>query len=404
MKKVKGKEISILLMFQCCFFLITCLFLYIYNQISYKEFTREVNKWTSSVIAQIEEKYPDIGEEELIQLLNSKEGESELLKKLGINDDNIAILSLEKRKNRTFLVGFCSISLLEIMVILFLVIDHNRKNKAINKMVNHVKELNKKNYILEIAENEESELSILQNELYKITVMLKEESEQSKLEKESLRKSVEDISHQLKTPLTSIRILLDSIEETEMDKKTQMEFLHDISNQIENMNFLTITLLKLARFDAGVIVMKKEEIHLSQLFLDVQKDLAVLLELKNQKLIIDNDKDIKLIGDYHWLEEAITNIVKNCSEHSSTNETIEIHTKETPFYIKIEIIDHGEGIPSKDIKHIFDRFYKSSNASHDSIGIGLSLAKTIIEKNNGYITCKSEEGVGTAFILKFAKK
>lgn len=404
MKKIKGKEIALLLAFHLLITVIACIFLSIYNNLSYKSFTKDVNTWVGNVIGKLQEKYPDITDEELILLLNSTDGESELLKKLGINDNNIAILSLEKQKRRTFFIGLLTVLVLEIMIIIFTLIRYSQKNRVINKIINHVKELNKKNYILDIAENEESELSILRNELYKITVMLKEESEQSKEEKEALRKSVEDISHQLKTPLTSIRILLDSIEETEMDKKTQKEFIRDISNQIENMNFLTITLLKLARFDAGVVTMKKEQVSLKNLFSDLQTNLEVLLELKNQKLVINSEKDVELLIDYNWQMEAFTNIIKNCSEHSKEGDVITVHFHETPFYVKIEIIDNGEGISKKDIKRIFDRFYKSSNASRESIGIGLSLSKLIIEENGGYITCKSEEGVGTTFEIKYAKK
>ncbi len=404
MKKVGKKEIVSLLLVHLFILVLASLFLSFYNAKIYREFTIDVNHWVGGVIEEIKEKYPNINEEELINLLNSDGKNSELLEKMGIGENNIAILSLEKRKSRTFLIGFITILLSEVLVIFYSLYCYAKKNQSINHIINHVKELNKKNYILEIEENGESELSILKNELYKITVMLKEESEQAKEEKDALRKSVEDISHQLKTPLTSIRILLDSIEDTEMDKDTQKEFIHDISNQIENMNFLTVTLLKLARFDAGVVTMKKETILLSKLFKEVEKNLGVLLELKNQKLVIDSKCNIELIGDYNWQVEAFSNIIKNCSEHSKEGEKIEVHFHETPFYTKIQIVDHGEGISSKDLKYIFNRFYKSSNASRDSIGIGLSLAKIIIEENNGYITCKSEEGVGTTFEIKYAKR
>lgn len=403
MKKVKRKEIFVLVGVHLLLLFIACIFLMIYNNLAYKGFTRDVNTWVGGVIEKVEEKYPDITEEELIELLNTKGGNSELLEKLGINENNIAILSLEKRKNRNFLVGFFTLLALEIMVIVVTLISYSKKNKVINGIVNHVKELNKKNYTLEIEEQGESELSILKSELYKITVMLKEESENAKDEKVCLSKAVEDISHQLKTPLTSIRILLDNLEETDMDRELQKECIRDISKQIENMNFLTLTLLKLARFDAGVITMKKESISAQEMFFKIKNDLAILLELKNQKLMIDK-KDIELFGDYSWQIEAFTNIIKNCSEHSKVGATIEVHFHETPFYSKIQIVDHGEGISKKDIKHIFERFYKSSNASQDSIGIGLSLAKTIIEANNGYITCKSEEDIGTTFEIKYAKR
>lgn len=404
MKRVKRKEVFVLVSVHLFLFIIACIFLIVYNNLAYKGFSKDVNTWVGRVIGTIQEKYPDITEEELIQILNAEGGNSELLQRLGINEENIAILPLEKRKSRTFLVGFFTLLALEIMVLLVTLYIYFRENRTINKIVNYVKELNRKNYTLEIEENGESELSILKSELYKITVMLKEESESAKDEKKCLSKAVEDISHQLKTPLTSIRILLDNLEETEMDSKMRKECIHDISKQIENMNFLTITLLKLARFDAGVVTMKKESISLQELFSKIKSDLGVLLELKNQTLLVDDGKDIELMGDYSWQIEAFTNIVKNCSEHSKEGATIEVHFHETPFYSKIQIQDHGEGISKKDIKHIFERFYKSSNANKDSIGIGLSLAKTIIEANEGYITCRSEEGVGTTFEIKYAKK
>ncbi len=404
MKRVKRKEVVVLIGAHILLFLVACVFLMIYNNLAYKGLTKDVNIWVGGVVEVLQEKYPDISEEELIHLLNSEGSNNMLMKQLGINEDNIAILSLEKRKRRNFLVGFFTLLALEIMVLILTLYIYYKENKTINKIVNYVKELNKKNYVLEIEEQGESELSILKSELYKITVMLKEESESAKDEKKCLGKAVEDISHQLKTPLTSIRILLDNLAETEMDCKTRKECIHDISKQIENMNFLTITLLKLARFDAGTVVMKKEPISLQKVFSKIKSDLDVLLELKCQKLMIEDTKDIEIIGDYSWQVEAFTNIVKNCSEHSKEGSHIDIKFHETPFYSKIQIIDYGEGIPKKDIKHIFERFYKSSNANKDSIGIGLSLAKTIIEENNGYITCKSEEGVGTTFEIKYAKR
>lgn len=404
MKKVKRKEIFLLITIRVLLFGIACIFLILYNHFSYQKFSQDVNYWVGGVIKTIQEKYPEVTEAELITLLNTYGSDNELLDKLGIREENIAILPLEKRKGRTFLVGFFTLLALELMVLVVTLYIYFKKNKTINNIVNYVKEINKKNYTLEIEEHGESELSILKSELYKITVMLKEESESAKDEKKCLSKAVEDISHQLKTPLTSIRILLDNLEETEMDEEYRKECIHDISRQIENMNFLTITLLKLARFDAGVVVMKKETISLPKMFSKIKNDLDVLLELKNQKLRIDDSKDVEIIGDYSWQVEAFTNIIKNCSEHSKEGASIEVTFHETPFYSKIQIQDHGEGISKKDIRHIFERFYKSSNANKESIGVGLSLAKTIIEENNGYITCKSEEGVGTLFEIKYAKR
>ena len=277
MKNIKRKSVFILISIHFSLFVIACIFLYVYNQLSFKQLTKDVNTWVGGVISTIQEKYPDITEEEVLYLLNTEGKDNELLKKIGIDEENIAILTLEKRKSRAFFVGFFSFFVLEFMVIVLTLYLYYKKNKIINQIINSVKELNKKNYVLEIEEQGESELSILKNELYKITVMLKEESENAGDEKKCLSKAVEDISHQLKTPLTSIRILLDNLEETKMDEKTRKECIRDISKQLENMNFLTITLLKLARFDAGVIVMKKEKISATNLFSKIKSDLAIFL-------------------------------------------------------------------------------------------------------------------------------
>ena len=183
MKKVKRKEIFLLITIHVLLFGIACIFLILYNHFSYQKFSQDVNYWVGGVIKTIQEKYPEVTEAELITLLNTYGSDNELLDKLGIREENIAILPLEKRKGRTFVVGFLTLLVLEFLVILFTLYIYFRENRNINNIVNYVKEINKKNYTLEIEEHGESELSILKSELYKITVMLKEESESAKDEK-----------------------------------------------------------------------------------------------------------------------------------------------------------------------------------------------------------------------------
>ena len=257
---------------------------------------------------------------------------------------------------------------------------------------------------LDINENSEDELSNLKNELYKITIMLKEESEISRQDKENIKMSVEDISHQLKTPLTSIMIMLDNLKDNpNMDEDTKQRFIFEISKQVDWINWLVISILKLSRLEANVVKFSNNKINVKKFIDEIIGNLEIPIEIKNQKISIEGDEDASFIGDYKWQQEAITNIIKNAIEHNKENGKITIKYEENVLFTKITIIDEGQGIAKEDLKHIFERFYKAQNSSDNSVGIGLSLAKNIIEKNNGMINCKSEIGNGTEFIVKYMK-
>ena len=188
-----------------------------------------------------------------------------------------------------------------------------------------------------------------------------------------------------------------------MDNHTKAEFIQEISKQIDWISSLIISLLKLAKFDAGSIVMNDTEINIKKLIDNVLENLGIMLELKNIRVEEKIDDNVIIKADYKWQLEAITNIVKNAIEHSKENSCIHIEVENNSIFVKIKIIDEGEGIEKEDLKHIFERFYKAKKSSESSIGIGLSLAKTIIEKENGYISAKSKIGKGTEFEIKYLK-
>ena len=188
-----------------------------------------------------------------------------------------------------------------------------------------------------------------------------------------------------------------------MEEETKKQFTHEIRRQIEWMNWLILALLKLSRLDANVEEFHQEKISLEKLIQNVIQNLAIPIEIKNQNIIVDGKEDSHFEGDYKWQQEAVTNIVKNCIEHNKDGGNIFIKYEENNLYTKISIKDEGEGISKEDLRHIFERFYKGKNSSENSVGIGLALAKSIIEKNNGMITCKSEEGKGTEFVIKYMK-
>lgn len=404
MKQVRFKQYLKLFFIYLLILVVSFTFVACYSRYQTKKLTISINNWVGNVVTHLESKYPNISTEEIISLLNAEDSSNELLKELGINSDNVAILGLKSANYQFLLLGISSILFFSIFVIIGIIYYQRKKNRTIKEITNFVKAINQNDYSLQIEKNGEGELYILKSELYKIMVKLKEENFHILKEKEALKNSVEDISHQLKTPLTSIRILLDSLENERMDPQLKKEFLRDIDKQTENMQSLIITLLKLARFDVGVVKMKKEPINLKDLLENVKDNLAILLDLKNQEIVINGKKDIFLIGDYFWLLEAFTNIAKNGLEHSDENTKLLIKYDSNPLMTKIVIQDGGAGISLEDQKHIFERFYKSKNANHNGFGIGLSLAKTIIEQNNGYIKCRSEVGKGTTFEIKILKK
>ncbi len=404
MKQVRFKQYLKLFFIYLLILVVSFTFVACYSRYQTKKLTISINNWVGNVVTHLESKYPNISMEEIISLLNAEDSSNELLKELGINSDNVAILGLKSANYQFLLLGISSILFFSIFVIIGIIYYQRKKNKTIKEITNFVKAINQNDYSLQIEKNGEGELYILKSELYKIMVKLKEENFHILKEKEALKNSVEDISHQLKTPLTSIRILLDSLENEQMDPQLKKEFLRDIDKQTENMQSLIVTLLKLARFDVGVVKMKKEPINLNDLLENVKDNLAILLDLKNQEIVINGKKDIFLIGDYFWLLEAFTNIAKNGLEHSDENTKLLIKYDSNPLMTKIVIQDGGAGISLEDQKHIFERFYKSKNANHNGFGIGLSLAKTIIEQNNGYIKCRSEVGKGTTFEIKILKK
>lgn len=236
--------------------------------------------------------------------------------------------------------------------------------------------------------------------------MLKEEAENSISQKEALAMSVSDISHQLKTPLTSVLILLDNLSQSDnMDKVTREKFISEIARQIEGMNWIVISLLKLSRLDAGVVDFSNIKIDANKLIENILSNLEIMAELKNVSFKVENIRKEKAYfnGDYNWNKEAIQNIIKNAIEHTKENLKVTIQIEENDVYTSISITHEGNGISAKDLKHIFDRFYKSENSSENSFGIGLSLSKSIIEKQNGYIGVETKEGKGTSFKVKYIK-
>ena len=398
--RLKQYITSTLIVFICLFVMFLILNIY-----EYKTYTKNFNNKISAIITLVKDKYPEITDKEIIEIINSnKQSDDSFFLKYGIDIDNKAVL-LENDKNyHTFLIINMSFLIITIASLCILYFRYNYKRKNdIKDIIKYIEQINRRNYELEIDTISEDELSILKNEIYKTAVMLKEAALNSNKDKLNLKKSLEDISHQLKTPLTSILVLLDNlIDEPDMDSSIRNDFIIDIKRNVININFLVQALLKLSKFDANTVHFIKKENDLEMIVKEAIKNVSTLCDLRNINIKLNTLENAKVDCDAKWQIEAITNIIKNAIEHSKDNSNIVINIDNNRVYSKIEVIDFGDGISKRDIKHIFERFYKGVNATSNSIGIGLALAKTIIEEDKGTIAVESNES-NTKFTIKYFK-
>lgn len=398
--KVKLKKYLCISLVILIFFLIIGLLI---NWYEYKNYTKNFNQKIAELVAEVKKEYPNVSEDEIIKILNSTEGNNSMLEKYGIYINEKSIV----KKNDEIFQKFFKIEVIFILlasgsfIVAFMIYNSN-KDKELKKITKYIEEINRKNYTLHIDENTEDELSILRNEIYKTTVMLKESADNSLNDKRELKKSLEDISHQLKTPLTSILVMLDNlIDDQDMDKRTREDFIIDIKREVVNINFLVQAILKLSNFDANTIELVKENNFIKKIMDESIRNVSTLCDLRNIKIEVSGDEKIKINCDYRWQIEAITNIIKNCIDHSEENSKIIVKYEQNNVYTLISIRDFGDGICKEDLPHIFERFYKGKNANKDSIGIGLALSKVIIEADNGNIDVESEYGKGTIFTIKY---
>ena len=409
MKLFRNKNLKYLILPMIILTILTSIVITIQTYNQYKKVTITANQKVAEIIGTIINQEPKIDTGKIIEILNSnldteeyEKGQVELSKYgININEAN-SIISVQNQMKQNLILNIILIIVFSILWMAIFFVYLRKRDKKINQITQYINQIKNRKYDLDINENSEDELSNLKNELYKITIMLKEESEISKKDKDNLKMLVEDISHQLKTPLTSITIMLDNLKDNpNMDENIKQKFIFEISKQIDWINWLVISMLKLSKLDANVVQFYEEQINLKKFINEIVKNLEIPIEIKNQQIIIDGDEKASFIGDYKWQQEAVTNIIKNCIEHNKDNAKIYIKYEENTLFTKLTVRDEGEGISKEDLKHIFERFYKGQNSSENSVGIGLALAKNIIEKNNGMISCKSEINKGTEFVIKY---
>ena len=392
------KKYSKLIMFT----LITFGIIILLNVMLYYHVNKNYNNKIVNIISIIKEKYPEIKDDEIFDILKNNV-KTNTFNRYSFDLDGILLIKENKTIFVSYFIILLFIYLIICLVYLTIIINNDkRKEKEINEVIKIIEEINNKNYKFKMKDINEEDLSLLKNEIYKTTIMLNEISEISKKDKKELEESLEDISHQLKTPLTSILIMIDTLlDDEDMDQNTGEDFLRNMKREVMNINFLVKSILKLSRLDTNTVkfISKKESVK--EIINEAILNVSLLSDLKNVK-IETNLSDSFINCDYKWQIEALTNILKNSVEHSYENNKVLIESSENNAYVKITIKDFGTGIAKEDINHIFERFYKGKDSDYDSIGIGLALSKSIIEKQNGKISVESSEN-GTTFTIKYFK-
>jgi len=258
------------------------------------------------------------------------------------------------------------------------------------------------------AEGEEYKqgtIGILYTNFYKMVSSLKESKLKEQEEKVFLRDIIADISHQLKTPLASLNVFIDLLVEDKVpDPLKQKEMLVESKNQLNRMEWMVLSMLKLARIEAGAIQFEKKRTNLLTVFSMAAEGVLYLTKERNQRLILDCGEDAWLVCDGDWLAEAVINLLKNASDYSGTGKRIWLEVEENNLYTRIYVKDEGMGIPEAELPNIFTRFYRvHQEVNPNSVGIGLALTKSIVEGMGGSITVRSEEGNYTWFIITFVK-
>ena len=373
-----------------------------YIQKNYKE---SLYDYTNQVIAKIVEEYPE-QEEKIIQdiFLNSQESHEkveDILSKYGFNAENIDIENTQFEIIYKLIILFSIFFILATLgVICIYTIYIRKQNQKLKDLDAYCKEILKGNYIIDLKEQDESDFSKLKNDIYDMTIMLKEKNSLLEKNNKDIEKLIADISHQLKTPLTSLNLINDILY-TDLPEEKKKEFLDSSQKELEKINWLIKTVLNIAKLDSKTLILDKKNENAYHLCLEVKNNFKAMCEINDADIEIVSNNEETINCDKKWTIEAMNNIVKNAIEHGA--KTITIKLEENTMYTKISIKDDGEGIDKEDLGHIFDRFYKAKNSKETSLGIGLAFCKSIIRNQDGDIrveSSKNEEDSWTEFTIK----
>ena len=292
-------------------------------------------------------------------------------------------------------------TVLSLLLILIYYISTYKRYQKIASLAGDINKLLHGDSFISIEKYSEGELGILHSEIYKMTIRLREQQQKLMSDKAYLADSIADISHQIRTPLTSINLLVQLLSAPNLTDERRQQLTHELYGLLSRIDWLITTLLKISKLDAGTVQFKEEKVSMETLIKKACSTLLVPIELRGQELIIHADGEFN--GDISWTCEAIGNIVKNCMEHTPEGGKIEIEATENALYTEILIKDNGTGIAKEDMPHIFERFYKGKDSDDKSFGVGLALSRMIITSQKGTVKAENRKPSGAMFFIRFYK-
>ena len=252
-------------------------------------------------------------------------------------------------------------------------------------------------------EYKEGELSVLSAEIHKMTIRLREQNAELKNEKQFAKEALEDISHQLRTPLTSVMMILGLMRSSDLTDTERVEYLRDLYELLARMKWLIETMLSLSRIEADAVKFAKNTVSCRELIEKSVEMVSVMAELKGVEIRTKINEDPEFIGDMHYTSEAVVNLLKNAIEHTPQGGTVTVTANGSNISSNITIADTGEGIPEKELPHIFERFYRSSEYTKNGFGIGLAFAKKVISAQDGSLKASNRKPHGAVFDIHFYK-
>ncbi len=279
----------------------------------------------------------------------------------------------------------------------------NKRNTEIEKLSSVLDSILSGDDVCKLSDYDEGELAILKNEVYKLTLRMKEQAAALEDDKIYLADSIADISHQLRTPLTSINIILSFLSDKSLSDEKYSEYIYELKKLLLRMEWLISSLLKISKLDAGTVSFSESKVNVKELIEKSVLPLEISMDIKNQTFVNEVNSDITFSGDLKWSAEAFGNIIKNCTEHTPEGGEVKVFAEENALFTLISISDSGPGFSEKDLPHIFERFYKGDNSAETSVGIGLALSRMIISKQNGTIKAENGKNGGAVFTIKFYK-
>ena len=277
-----------------------------------------------------------------------------------------------------------------------------KQNQVMEQAVSQINAYLDGNHNARIECDDEGELYRLFHTVNSLAAVLNAHADNELREKEFLKNTISDISHQLKTPLAALNIYNGLLQDGDMELSAVKEFADLSEQELDRIETLVQNLLKITRLDAGAIVLEKNAENVADMMRDIELHFAYRARQEKKEIILSGSDHLSLFCDRDWLNEAIDNIVKNAFDHTESGATIRVAWKELPSGVQIVITDNGCGIHPEDIHHIFKRFYRSRfSKDKQGIGLGLPLAKAIVEAHNGTIEVDSGLGIGTTFTMNF---